>query len=307
MLVELHFVSGFAKCGTTSMEGNLGNIAPMPIADVCTPIHQTVYYSYKNWPKEYNIRNGTEVNKILRGTKCPRLVNSLDEISKYLPKTLVIVGMRHPVMFFQSFWNMLTDHRNRSNPRGKTPYDFTDLGHGTLDCPIGQLICVHRTRFHLALARIGKTLLGDVERQLLAPDDEDGGDKLSNHHIQNPIFLYEMSELNEDYMWNELATTLKVPEIPHDMHLNDKKDRRPGKNRINICDAEYDAFRAMIMPHAYNMSIWFCDYLVPIAKNESRNDVIIANPDRFCEIVKDYAYDPCHRLIRMSNGTYTVG
>ena len=49
---------------------NLGYIAPMPIADVCTPIHSTVYYAYKNWPKEFD--NATNPTKILRGTKCPR-------------------------------------------------------------------------------------------------------------------------------------------------------------------------------------------------------------------------------------------
>jgi hypothetical protein len=24
----------------------------MPVSDICTPPHQTVYYAYKNWPKK---------------------------------------------------------------------------------------------------------------------------------------------------------------------------------------------------------------------------------------------------------------
>jgi hypothetical protein len=62
-------IAGFAKCGTTSMEANLGYIAPIPIADVCTPIHQTVYYSYKNWPKEYGTNKVTAVGRTKTSTQ----------------------------------------------------------------------------------------------------------------------------------------------------------------------------------------------------------------------------------------------
>lgn len=294
------------------MEANLGYIAPMPLHDVCTPPSQTVYYSYINWPKEFNLNNGIPVNKTLHGTKCPRNILWLDEYSKHLPKSLIIAGIRHPVLFFQSFWNMIMDFQTKdTNKPGKTPYDTMDYcGENNkkcnFECPNGALVCFAKTRLHLPLARIGKTLLDDKERELLAPDDKDGGHKLTNHHIKNPIFLYDTSQLNHDYMWDELAKTLKVPEIPHDIHEGSNEARSPSEDRINICDAEYDDFRSWIMPHAYNMSIWICEYLVPVAKNETRDDVIIANPDRFCEIVRKYGEDPCNRLVRMSNGTYIL-
>ena len=306
-------ISGFAKCGTTSMEANLGYLAPMPIADVCTPIHQTVYYSHINWPKTYNSSVITEFsnNKILRGTKCPRTIGWLDDYSTYLPKTVIIVGIRNPIMFFQSFWNMMLDFNTR-NTRRKSPYDVMEhCGENdqscNYECPSGTLVCLHKTRFHLPLARIGRTALTDAERMLLAPEDKDGGQKLTNHNITNPIFLYEMREMNEDYMWDKLAKVLKVPHIPHDIHEGNNEKRKPSNVRINICDEEYDEFRAKIMPHAYNMSIWLCEYLVPVAKDRSRHDLIIADPDRFCDLVKTYAYDPCNRLVRYNNGTYGLG
>ena len=87
-------ISGFAKCGTTTMEANLGYVAPMPeIKDICTPVHNTVFYSYKNWPQEF----GEE--KVLRGSKCPQYIEGgfLEDYSKHLPRTTVIVGIRHPV------------------------------------------------------------------------------------------------------------------------------------------------------------------------------------------------------------------
>lgn len=294
------------------MEANLGYIAPMPIKDICTPVAQTVYYSYKNWPKEFNSNDGVSVNKILRGTKCPRFVGWLDDHSKYLPKSLIIIGIRHPVLFFESFWNMVADFQtNNKQNYGKTPYDTMEYCSENdqkcnFECPNGALICFAKTRLHLPLARIGKTLLDDKERELLAPGDKDGGLKLTNHNIKNPIFLYDTSELNHDYMWDKLAETLKVPGIPHAIHEGSKGAREPSERRIDICDAFYDTFRANIMPHAYNISIWICEYLVPVAKDKDRNDVIIADPDRFCDIMKKYGEDPCNRLVRMNNGTYIL-
>ena len=218
---------------------------------------------------------------------------------------MIIVGVRHPVLFYQSFWNMIKDFDKNRN---KTPYDFLDHCRENdrfcnLECPRRQLVCLHKTRFHLPLARAGKTFLSNQERELLAPDDKDGGLKLTNHHIKNPIFLYELSEIKEDYMWSKLASLLRVQSIPHDIHEGSHENREASKDRINICDPEYDNFRALIMPNAYNMSIWFCNYLVPAAKNESQN-MYMANPDRFCDIVKDYRKDPC--ILRLGNGTYIL-
>ncbi len=293
-------IAGFAKCGTTSMEANLGYIAPLPIGDVCTPVHQTVYYSHINWPKQYGD------TKLLRGTKCPRTIGWLNDYSTYLPKTIIIVGIRHPVRFFESFWNLLSDtHRGRDHD----PYDFIDhCGEDdqtcNYECPAGQMVCLHKTRFHLPLARMGKTVLGDGERQLLAPGDKDGGNKLTDHNITNPVFLYELNQLNEDYLWEDLARMLDVEKLQHDIHEGSHKDRQPGKQRIDICDAYYDNFRSMIMPNAYNMSKWLCDFFVPVAKDKNRKDVVIPDPDKFCSLVKDYAEDPCKRLVRLDNGTY---
>lgn len=98
-------IAGFPKCGTTTLEANLGYYAPMPIADICTPVHQTVYYSYKNWPAQYDKNN----TKIYRGSKCPKLLESGDvrAVSTSLPKTKLILGIRHPVLWFQVRYNIL--------------------------------------------------------------------------------------------------------------------------------------------------------------------------------------------------------
>jgi len=169
-------------------------------------------------------------------------------------------------------------------------------------CP-GQILCMHRGRFHISLAQLGKTALSKDERKLLAPNDFDGGENVKSRNSRNPIFLIEQNQLNEDYMWNELAAYLNVPSIPHDIR---KGSGNTGTyQQTNFCEKKFDDFRAMMMPYAYELSVWLQDYFIPVAKNES-SDVTISNPDTFADLVATYKKDPCNRLYRLHNGTYVL-
>ena len=314
----IHYGLGFPKCGTTSMEANLGYLAPMPIGDVNVPIHNTVWYAYKNWPTQFNNTNNIlNETKILRGTKGPQIVSSNYlrlKYSVYLPKTVLIVGIRHPILMFQSFWNMQSDYvkgRDNLNPYDRLVICNNEKKSCSNGCPGRILVCLGRMLFHVHLSQYGKTDLSYAERELLAPDSGiGGGQNLINHNIRNHIFIYELNQMSDDDMWDVLANILKVPYIPHDIHMGDNTERMKKKHksqRVDFCDAKYDDFRSVFLLHGYNMSQWFCNYIVPVAKDESRNDLTIANPDHFCELVKTYGEDPCHRLVRMDNGTYVLG
>ena len=106
-------IAGFAKCGTTGMMRTLAEHAAAmpPNRDVCTPIDQVVYYCYNKFVRQYGRDKTTGGKKPLRGSKCPHYVEHsngyLREISTRLPKTKLIVGIRHPVLWFQSFTNMV--------------------------------------------------------------------------------------------------------------------------------------------------------------------------------------------------------
>jgi hypothetical protein len=300
-------IVGFPKCGTTTVEANLGYLAPMPIEDICTPVHQTVWYAYKNWPKEYQ-KQGEE-DKLWRGTKCPAFIQGewLISWSEYLPRTKLIVGVRHPVLWFQSFWNMqVANHLTKF--AGDDPYKIMKPcpnanGKGCRNgCPNRQLLCMHRGRFHVALASLGKTEMSPEERTLLASNDPDGGENVPNHGIRNPIFVYEQTMLGEEYLWKDMAAYLGSGPIKHDKRVNSH-----GKNRtleIDFCHDLYDAFRAEMMPISYEVATWLQIYLLPLARNKSRTDVVVANPDEFYRLVEKYKEDPCGKLRRHSNGTF---
>lgn len=300
-------IAGFPKTGTTTLMANLGTLAPMEVADICTPVHQTVYYSYVNWPKKHG------EDKILRGSKCPAYLqvgaskdNWLVGYSDHLPKTKLIIGIRHPMKWFKSFWDMQLNNYGKETRSGD-PYELTGGCDGSWgcrnSCPKRQLFCLHRARFHLALAQLGKTELSSEERKYLAPKDPDGGDQVGNDNVRNPVFLYEQSELNEDYVWEEMAAFLEVDNITHNQYVS---SHGHGNKKTDFCDDEYDAFRAMAMPYAYEVSTWLQKYFIPVAKDESRPDVVIARPDRMMELVEDYKIDPCGKLHRLENGTYII-
>jgi hypothetical protein len=301
-------IVGFPKCGTTTVEANLGYLAPMPIEDICTPVHQTVWYAYKNWPTIYQTQGQGE-EKLWRGTKCPAFIQGdwLISWSEHLPRTKLIVGVRHPVLWFQSFWNMqVANHLTKF--AGDDPYKIMKPcpnanGRGCRNgCPSRQLLCMHRGRFHLALASLGKTALSQEERKWLAASDPDGGDHVPNHAIRNPIFVYEQTMLGEEYLWADMATYLGVDFLRHDKRVNSH-----GKNRaleIDFCNDTYDAFRAEMMPIAYEVASWLQMYLLPLARNDSRTDVVVANPDEFERLVEKYKEDPCGKLHRHTNGTF---
>jgi hypothetical protein len=169
-------------------------------------------------------------------------------------------------------------------------------------CPNRQLYCLGRARFHLPLARLGKTSLSEEERQFLAPNDVDGGKFLVNFNISNPIFLYDQMELREDYLWKELSHYLGVSHIPY---LKFKGSVGKGKN-YTLCDPLYDDFRSKVMPYSYELSTWLQRYFLPVAKNPNRPDVRVADVERLTTIVRSYTEDPCNRLVRTENGTYVL-
>jgi hypothetical protein len=96
-----------------------------------------------------------------------------------------------------------------------------------------QLFCVYRARFHLGLAKLGKTPLLDEERELLAPDDEDGGTSIVSDDIKNPIFFYDEGELKDDYAWEGLADFLGIESM-------DETDSVKVIESLDFCDEKYD-------------------------------------------------------------------
>jgi hypothetical protein len=141
---------------------------------------------------------------------------------------------------------------------------------------------------------MGKTNLTHEERQWLAPHDLDGGDQIISLDIPNQIFVYDLTQLKEKTVWKELASFLRVSKIPQQQYQGAK-----GKNltQLDLCHPNYDSFRAKMMPYSYELSVWLQQYFLPVARDPSRHDVVVANVDKIASIFETYKQDPCGRLV----------
>lgn len=345
------FISGMPKCGTTTVQANLASIAPMANRDFCKSLPSTLQHAYEKWPQSENPtgnRTLTFQNETIalpfKGTKCPSRMQSsyLLQLGKTFPQTKLIVGIRHPIKWFESFWRM----QGREDPyermgicpcppvfRQKQAEIFTrvcpdpypneaamleNTTNTTLQKRVictsecgDKLFCLARARFHIALARLGKTPLSDDELQWLAPTDADGGENVreiaARSPVPNRVFLYEKNQLDGDpQFWNGLGKYLGVSHIPNKVYKG-SKGKRLSENEI--CDPFYDYFRAELMKTSYDLAMWLQRYFLPLARDPNRTDVIVANDnvDLIEKHVETYKLDPCNRLVRDSeSGLYAL-
>ena len=325
-------IAGHPKTGTTTLVANLAKVAPMKVKDFCASKPATIlHYVIDAWPQKFpEIMDGpnkyvSDKSLMMVGSKCPQFIGDPELLSRFTishPRMKLIVGIRHPVEWFNSFIRMghtedlykkmkICPHYKNIDPISGIPGGIASNAARNKDqheiciaeCRCGIPICFHRSRLHIGLARIGKTGLSSDERKLLAPKDPDGGENLFDAQAKNPVFVYDQSQMKEDSYWDELAGFLGLNYIPNEHYHSSKGSEK----NVTLCIPFYDEFRSKIMEHSYNMSVWLEDYFLPLGLDPNRPDVVIANTKTFQEIIQTYKRDPCGRLVRNElDGTYVL-
>jgi hypothetical protein len=189
----------------------------------------------------------------------------------------------------------------------------------------GSIPCVARSRFHLSLAKLGKTPLDLHERDLLQSElyqakrrRNDTSTTLRNYPIgddrekigvPNNVFLFESTQGKNEYFYEELAKFLRIdrarfPPLNYKSGsgLNMKQNQifQRKEETFDICLPEFDYVRKELLPISYTLKEWLLRYLVP--SSHQRNDLVIPNVTAFVDIVDDFGKDPCNdRLVRNEN------
>ena len=191
--------------------------------------------------------------------------------------------------------------------------------------------CVARSRFHLSLARMGKTPLDLNERDLLQSEvyqakrrRNDTSTHLKEYPIgndpqkigiPNKVFVFESTQGKNEYFYEELAKFVRIdraqlPEINYrsgsGLNSNKKQIEQSEKETFDICLPEFDYVRKELLPIAYTLKEWLLRYLIPASLQ--RDDLVIPNVTHFAEIVESFGRDPCSdRLVRNeNNGEYCL-
>ena len=282
-------IAGFPKCGTSTM---MEYLEKSPYTKVAQKEKCELGYG-RQAKLVRDLYEELPEGRYVRGIKCPRdLENefSMQNYQKYFRDTHFLVGLRHPVDWFQSFYNFRVYNNNPMPPPEKLIGSCAKYS---------RHVCTHRARFHLFLANFGKTPLGYQERQFFPH----GGNALRVKHTKNTIFLYHVEQLKDKdearqlQLRQDLTSFLGLPELLPRMDVWTK----PGKNlsteqlekanslRLNICDPQHDHVRSVLIEQGRNSAEWILQYFL------ESPDVFVSSPDFFKELTKAWESDPCDK------------
>jgi hypothetical protein len=212
---------------------------------------------------------------------------SLPNYERFFTKTKLIVGIRSPISFFNSFYNFRAVN---------TPWkDLLPTSKLAKRCIPGSLgICGWRASFVDFLYKLGKTPGSFEERKLLELN-------LDRRKVGD-VFIYELGQLSDTNetrareFRNDLGKFLglqgEMPPIPHVNTLGrfDFIDvwREEGRQRkINLCDKEHEFVRSILQDKTERTSKWMRGYFL-----ESK-EVVVSSPEYLKYLLEGWMKDPC--------------
>lgn len=223
----------------------------------------------------------------VRGYKSPFDVTNqggaMDSLRTLFPNIKLIVGVRHPIRWFESFYNF----RLQRNVTLPTPYQLMNFNHHGFG--------VKAANFHWSLAKLGKTSMNST-LELEMKRDFSVQFRQMPPPIPHPIFFYDMEQLADT---NETRSTqfrqdlqtylgLKQP-MPPIVRANQGKRKPSPSNReyIDICDAKFNRLRAELLTISQNVSTWLRTCFL------DGTDVHVSSRYYLEGILYTWMYDPC--------------
>lgn len=306
-------IAGFAKTGTTTLARNFFHSHP----EIVLP-RAEVHLLTKNEPPGKLVQLMYELdksaaaaavalpgrNKVIRGYKAPRDIGSfhvLDIYDTYFPNAKLIVGLRHPIEWFHSFYNFKLRDKKSSMPlpelldgecllEMKAGEERANHVKNKLGGLSDRGVCADLARYHVRLSWMGKTNISDpAEDVLLGPNRRY---KLANRApIRNPIFLYEVAQLGDKNMsrlstfLNDLQQYLGLS-TPFTLPASPKKIAH-DKEQFDICEHKYKALREVLLKAGKEASLWITTYFL------KHPDVHVSAPDYFQTLLRRWHDDPC--------------
>jgi len=266
-----------------------------------------------------------------RGYKAPRDIGNVDALNllaEYWPNANMVVGLRHPVLWFESFYNF----------RVRQGYAMPPAHHPMFMGPCSKAthgVCTHESRFHRHLALLGKTNMSAAdELDLFVPAfSTDNRRRPKYNPVPNKLFLYEITQL---YNTNETRALLyrrdlsdylglrrTLSPIYHrrkddDEDANNSTDRRQRRRRrryhrrlaTSTRNATEDGGEGERQQQLSHLLMDICeDRYGPLRAELVRNgrrasawirgylldhpDVTVSSPEYFRELLLSWARDPC--------------
>ena len=289
-------ILGHGKCGTTTLMDWLGEhpAIKVPEEEVLELVVGTKVQFINR------LHSQLPPGPFKRGYKSPgdiRSPHAIRILDRFFPKVLLIVGIRHPILWFESLYNF----KVQNLPRGKPANFWGDPNMLINKCQsYKDLACVGTAKalFHIHLAQLGKT---NHTQQLQEKYPILGGNITQT---RNPVLLFDLMQLSDtnstrvQRFGEDLQRLLHLPEPalpPPPRSKPGKKwfkrlQRKRNRHKISICENRYLPVRNELLRISQEVSDWilhsgFLDH----------PDVHVSSRYYFEEIMTKYwMADPCN-------------
>mmetsp|Transcript_19705 Transcript_19705/g.37347 ORF Transcript_19705/g.37347 Transcript_19705/m.37347 type:complete len:418 (-) Transcript_19705:118-1371(-) len=242
------------------------------------------------------------------GYKCPAEmyeISALTHLRDYFPSTKLIVGIRHPVLWFQSFYNF----RVAANlVKGKPPLPFPPLKLRGKCTEQSRRVCTYNAYFHILLAQMGRTAMSTQEEtNLLRRYDVDTLQAMPFEpfpilvpHLPHQIFLYDPDQMNgakfpdvaEQFrqdlsVYLELRTPLSSLAVAQANTHAERENATVAAALMDICDSKFKPLREELILIGRDAARWITEFFLPL------ENVHVSSPDFFRRTLEGYEVDPC--------------
>lgn len=306
-------ITGFAKCGTTWMMNylrrngrssgelwvNQGEVHFMRKPDGPAKMVKMMYKTH-----EADVAEGT---KRLYGVKNPaemEIEGSLGRYAEYFPQTKFIISLRHPVKWFESFFNFRQYHhfphmvaRPTTKLIGECEPGYPYKPKCMTSCPSGKMdVCTVRANFHWALSRLGKTPMKSKDEKALLQHD------MSIDPMPNKVFIMEQRQIIynhpsaqnftkdvHDFLGLKKPLTDLQPYVPPADKYAEFSNKEAVKHLIHICDEEHDDVRRELVKIGKEAAKWITEYFI------ESEDVFVSSREEFIKLMQDWGQDPCEK------------
>lgn len=299
LLCNFYFDSGYPKCGTTSLlyAFNRHNQTVMPHKEVCSFNSGTtrgITRMQQALDKASIAAAATESkgssNVTKHGIKCPLSVwhtLGLQRLAHFAPNVKLIIGVRHPISFFQSYYNYRITSMHDKGKIVEVPPAESLIGieHQWKD------VSTDIVRFELGLMQLGKVELSEQQQRHLLSK----GRQMAKLPFQ--IFLYSIEQLEDTN--GERASAfrgdmqrflgLDGPITFTRENINHFVGAKKHPETIDVCEPSFDSLRALMVTQGNATKKWILEKFI-----KSDDVTVGGSEEHFGQLLSAWGSDPCH-------------
>jgi hypothetical protein len=221
------------------------------------------------------------------GIKCPRDLEvdlAMTNYRMFFSQTKFVVGLRHPVLWFESFYN----HRIQNE------YPMPPPNRLIGKCKRShQGVCTDRADFARHLKKIEPTrpvFIYEVSQLYDDRDENDGKDPQHSPTISSARDERADKFRKDLHAFLQLDIPLrgKIAHVkPGRRAMSTEHEQQLASKKINICDAEHTDVRKRLQRQASESATWIQTAFL------ANSNVRVSSPEYFIQLLSSWHEDPC--------------